>query len=179
MYINKNTPYFFAAICLFILLKLGFAVAGSNHLLFLLKPTTKLVDLLTGSTSSLLADSGYYNQKLNIIIDKSCSGFNFLLLSFLIIVYSFVRFLKRDSYKILAIPAALIVAYLLTIFVNSSRIIASIVVHVQTKRIVLDNQNLLHEAVGIITNLTFLVLFYCLLEKILNSKQKYAEPAKP
>jgi len=161
---------------LFILLKLGFVLAGNNELIFLLKPTTKLVGFLTGSTSIYVLDNGYYHSKLNIIIDKSCSGFNFWILCFLIVTYSLVRFFKKTSYKILAVPSALILAYPFTIFVNTSRIIASVVVHAQTKRAIFNYQ-IIHESVGIITNLTFLVLFYYLFEKTLNSKRKYAEPA--
>ena len=177
MYINKNTPYFLTAIGLFILLKFGFTLANNRDLLFLLQPTSKLVGFLTGSSSVYLLDNGYYNTKLNIIIDKSCSGFNLWILCFLLITYSLIRYLKKISHKILAIPVALTIAYLFTIFVNTSRIIASIVVHAQTKQVVNNYQSLIHEAVGIIINLTFLVLFYCLIEKILTSKRNYAKPA--
>lgn len=176
MQTNKNIPYYLTAIGLFILLKFAFTLANNNDLTFLLKPTDILVGLLTGSHSVYLADSGFYHDKLNILIDKSCSGFNFWILSFLTFTYLIVKYPNKPLHKILTIPIALFGAYLLTILVNTSRIFASIIVQIQTKNIFANQQHLIHEAVGIITNLTFLVLFYYLIEKFLIHKQHNAKP---
>lgn len=171
MQTNKNIPYYLTAVGLFILLKFSFKLADNNDFIFLLKPTDKLVGLLTGSHSVYLSDSGYYHEHLNIIIDKSCSGFNFWILCFLLFTYLTVKHFDKSLHKFLTIPTALIGAYLLTIFVNTSRIFASIIVQTQTKNIFLNQQLLIHEAVGIITNLTFLILAYILIEKLLNHKR--------
>jgi exosortase K len=162
---------------LFILLKFCFTLADDRHLTFLLKPTDELVGLLTGSRSVYLAGNGFYCDKLNILIDKSCSGFNFWILSFLVFVYPTVRYFDKPSHKILTVPAALTGAYALTVFVNASRIFASVIVHNQTKFLPAERQHLIHETVGIITNLSFLVLTYYLIEKILKHKQYNAKLA--
>lgn len=177
MQTNKNIPYYLTAVVLFILLKFGFTLADNDNLTFLLKPTDKLVGLLTGSHSVYLADKGFYHDKLNILIDKSCSGFNFWILCFLVFTYLTVKHLDKPLHKILTIPTALFGAYLLTIFVNTSRIFVSIIVQNQTKILFANQQHLIHEAVGIITNLTFLVLTYYLIEKILIHKQHNAKLA--
>jgi exosortase K len=163
------------AVGLFILLKFGFTLADNNDLTFLLKPTDKLFGLLTGSHSIYLSESGYFHENLNIIIDKSCSGFNFWVLCFLLFTYLTVKHFDKTLSKILTIPTALIGAYLLTIFVNTSRIFASIVVQTQTKGIFLNQQHIIHEAIGIITNLTFLILAYVLIEKLLIHKRYNAK----
>ena len=142
MQTNKNIPYYLTAVGLFILLKFGFTLAENNDLTFLIKPTNKLVGLLTGSKSVFISDSGYFNEHLNIIIDKSCSGFNFWILCFLLLTFLTVKYFGKTLNKILTIPSALIGAYLLTIFVNTSRIFASIVVQTQTKDILLNQQHL-------------------------------------
>jgi exosortase K len=165
------------AVGLFILLKFGFTVADNNDLTFLLKPTDKFVGLLTGSQSIYLADNGYYHNNLNVLIDKSCSGFNFWVLCFLIFTYLTVRYFDKHFHKTLTIPFALIGAYLLTIFVNTSRIFASIVAQTLTKNIFLNQQHIIHEAIGIITNLTFLILAYILIEKLLIHKRHNAKLA--
>ena len=172
---NKNIPYYLTAVGLFILLKFGFTHADNNDLTFLIKPTDKLVGLLTGSHSIYLSDSGYFHEHLNIIIDKSCSGFNFWVLCFLIFTYLTVKYSDENLSKILSIPCALIGAYLLTIIVNTSRIFASIVVQYQTKNIFLNQQHIIHEAIGIITNLSFLILVYILIEKILINRRHNAK----
>jgi len=172
---NKNILYYLTAVGLFILLKFGYTLADNSDLTFLIKPTDKLVGLLTGSHSIYLSESGYYNEHLNIIIDKSCSGFNFWILCFLLFTYLTVKYSDKTLNKILTIPTALIGAYLLTIFVNTSRIFASIVLQTQTKNIILNHQHILHEAIGIITNLTFLILAYVLIEKLLIHKRPNAK----
>jgi exosortase K len=173
---NKNIPYYLSGIGLFILLKLAFTFADNGDLTFLLKPTDKLLGLLTGSQSAYL-DTGYYHEKLNILIDKSCSGFNFGILCFLVFTFLTVRYFDKTLHKILTIPTALVSAYLLTIFVNTSRIFVSIIVQNQTKTILLNQQHLVHEAVGIITNLSFLILAYYLIEKHLIQKRHNAKLA--
>ncbi|MBN1181867.1 MAG: exosortase K [Bacteroidales bacterium] len=175
MQTNKNIPYYVTAAGLFILLKFSFTLADNNDLTFLIKPTDKLVGLLTGSHSVYLTDRGYYHENLNIIIDKSCSGFNFLILCFLLFTYMTVKHFDKTLSKIMTIPTALIGAYLLTIFVNTSRIFASIVVLAHTKNIFPNQQHIIHEAIGIITNLTFLILAYILIEKFLINKQHNAK----
>ena len=152
------------------LLKFGYTLADNNDLTFLLKPTDKLVGLLAGSQSIYLSENGYLHEHLNIIIDKSCSGFNFWILSFLLFTYLTVKHFDKTLSKILTIPTALIGAYLLTIFVNTSRVFASIFVQTHTKRILPNQQHIVHEAIGIITNLTFLILAYVLIEKLLIHK---------
>lgn len=170
MQTNKNLLYYLLSIGIFLLLKLGYTFADNNSLFFLLKPTDKLVSFLTGSSSVYLVSNGYYNDKLNILIDKSCSGFNFWILCFLVFTYLTIKYLDKPIHKILSIPAALFSAYCVTIFVNTSRIYASIIVQHQTKNILLNYQPLIHEAVGIITNLSFLILAFYLLEKFLTNK---------
>jgi len=174
---NKNIPYYLTAVGLFILLKFAFTLADNDDLIFLLKPTDKLVGLLTGSHSIYFADKGFYHDKLNILIDKSCSGFNFWILSFLVFTYLTVKYLDKPLHKILTIPTALLCAYVLTIFVNTSRIFASVIVQTQTKNFFANKQHLIHEAVGVITNLTFLVLTYYLIEKFLIHRQHNAKLA--
>ena len=161
---NRNIPYYFTAVGLFVLLKVGFTFADIGNLTFLLKPTDKLVGLLIGSQSVYIADYGFFHEKMNIVIEKSCSGFNFWILSFLVFAYLGLKYFDKHLHKILTIPTALLCAYLLTIFANSSRIIASIVVRNQTFGFFSDKQPIIHEMVGITTYFSFLVLVYILIE---------------
>lgn len=174
---SKNIPYYLTAAGIFISLKFGFKLADNNDLIFLLEPTNKLVGLLTGSHSAYLPDDGFYHDKLNILIDKSCSGFNFLILCFLVFTYSGVKHSDKSLHKILTVPTALLAAYPLTIFVTASRIFVSVVVQNQTRFFLTSLQHLIHEAVGVITNLSFLVLSYYLIEKFLINRRHNAKLA--
>ena len=175
MQTNKKIPYYLTAVGFFILLKFSFTLADNNDLTFLLKPTDKLVGLLTGSQSVYISNSGYIHEHLNIIIDKSCSGFNFWILCFLLFAYLTVKYFDKSLQKILTLPTSLFVAYVLTIFVNTSRIFTSIVVQNYTKGIFLNQQHIIHEAIGVTTNLTFLILAYIIIEKLLIHKRYNAK----
>ena len=170
MITNKNIPYYLAAAGLFILLKVGYTFAGNNDLIFLLKPTDKLVGLLIGSQSVYLADDGFFHEKINVVIEKSCSGFNFWVLCFLLFAYLGLKYVDKHLHKTLIMPTALLCAYALTIFANASRIATSIVVQNQTSGIFPDRQPLIHEIVGITTYFSLLVLAYFLIEKYLKHK---------
>jgi exosortase K len=170
----KNIFYYLVAIVIFILLKFGYTIANTNDLFFLLNPTDKLVGLLTSSKSIYFADEGFYYQNFNVIIEKSCSGFNFLLLCFSMICILALKYILNSLYKSLIIPVALVSAYLMTIFVNAFRIFASIVLQNHANPFLPKNSQLVvHEAIGIITNLFFLVIGYYLLERFLKNKTKY------
>ena len=167
---NKNIAYYLTAVGLFVLLKAGFTFAGNNDLIFLLKPTDKFVGLWMSSQSVYLAECGFFHENMNIVIDKSCSGFNFWVLCFLLFAYLGLKYVDKHLYKILTIPTALLCAYWLTVFANASRIVASIAVRNQTIGIFPDRQPLIHEIVGITTYFSFLVLTYYLIETIFKHK---------
>ncbi len=168
---NNNTPYYIAALGLGILLKLYYKILDVSDLTFILKPTNYLIGHLTGSTSVFIEDNGYFHEQLNIVIDKSCSGFNFWVLCFLLFAFLIVKHIHQRTVKILAIPLALICGYVTTLVVTTSRIFVSIVIQQHTENIIQSKHYLIHEAIGIITNLTFLILAYLLAEKLLKNKR--------
>lgn len=169
----KNTPFYFLALAIFLLLKVGYKFTDNDDLLFLLYPTDWLVGLLTGSASVYTPENGFFHGRLNMVVDKSCAGFNYWVLSFLLFTYLAVNHLKNNKEKASALFFALLGAYFFTIFVNASRIFVTIIVQPKTQHLLPNHQHLVHEAIGVVTNLTFLVLAYMLLEKILKRKQTH------
>lgn len=160
----------------FILLKFGYTVADNDELTFLLKPTDKIVGHLTNSHSIYFSGKGYYHNGLNILIEKSCSGFNFMLICFCMLTFLFLKYADKATFKLLIIPTSLVLSYFLTIFVNASRIFVSIIIQKQANNFLPKRPHLiLHEIVGVITNLTFLILIYILLERFLTNKYQNAK----
>jgi exosortase K len=174
----KNILYGLTAIGLFILLKYVFTFSTNDSLAFLLKPTDILISLLTGTKSIYISDKGYYYNSLNITIDKSCSGFNFWLLCFLMLTFLMMKYFTSHSKKMMTVLLALVSSYLFTIFVNTSRIFASIIMKAQGLTFSSTHHSILHEAIGIITNVTFLILAYYITERILNKLHFNAKPAE-
>ena len=176
MKIINKIPYYLFAVGIFILLKLSYSFVDNDDLTFLLKPVSNLIVLLTGSKSVYLPDIGYYHENLNIVVEKSCSGFNFWILCFIMLTFLSLKYFERSFHKVLIIPMALLASYFFTIFVNTSRIFTSIILQGQANNFLPSRPHyMLHEIVGIITNLAFLILIYILTQKILIKKPSHAK----
>ncbi|WP_107039144.1 exosortase K [Brumimicrobium mesophilum] len=172
---NKNILFYLTALGIFILLKLLYTLSETSDLLFILSPTNKIIELITGSQATFIIGEGYFYDKLNIIIDKSCSGFNFWLLCFLMLSFLSIKYFTSSLVKALMLLISFVGAYIFTVLVNSSRIFTSIII--EKKFHSLPNQSVIHEGIGIITNLTFLILIYLAVEKILQKRNSHANIA--
>jgi len=135
-----------------------------DQLFFILKPTNGLVEIFTGSPSFYDATIGYYYPNLNITIEKSCSGFNFWLLAFVLSAFVSLNYLQSKKAKAFIIPVMLVVSYLLTLFVNASRIVTSLAANSMTSAWYDHPVTWLHQAEGAFIYLMFLILFYSSLQ---------------
>ncbi len=158
---NKNNPYYLITISIFILLKFIYTLSTTNHLIFILKPTSALIGLITNSKGEFITESGYLHQKLAILINKSCSGFNFWILCFTMLAFLTFQFLEKKIYKIIALPILLFMTYILTVSVNTSRILFSIFIDNTIKNMTgYTKTNWLHQAEGVFIYLSFLIIIY-------------------
>jgi len=162
---NKNISYYILTAIIFAVLKYAYTLSSSDDLLFLLSPINKMIAIIT-SEYSTYTENGFFFKNLNISIDKSCSGFNLWLLIFAML--SFLGLQHINKHKIIIIPTALLIAYIVSTFINVSRIFASIVIQDKIKHILPNH--IIHEGIGIITNLTFLILIYVFTEKQLTKR---------
>jgi len=174
---NRNTIYYITAAGLFILLKFTYTFADTNDLAFLIAPSDKLVGLITGSQSVFIKDIGYYHNHLNIIIDKSCSGFNFMLICFLMLTFLSVKYFTKTLHKVATFCFSLFAAYLITILTNSFRILASLTASRLDFGQLNITKEILHEGLGIVTNLTVLVCIFLISEKLLKKNKSHAKLA--
>lgn len=168
---NNNIPFYIAAALIFIVLKFGFRLLDTKSLLFLLTPVSIVVEIATGTKAVYSPESGYYFKSLNIAIDKSCTGYNFGLLCFLMLYSLILKFCRTVFQKAGVLMVSMGMAFLLTILVNSCRIISSIAVAKLNSSSLFMDEHLAHQAVGILINLSFLILIYLSLNLILIKKQ--------
>ncbi len=167
---NKNLGYYLFAIGVFVLLKFWFGTFENDKLTFLLKPTNAIIELVTGTSAEYSSESGFYYHNFNFVIDKSCSGYNFLLLCFLMLYFQIIRYVKRHKYKFLLSFGCFALAYVLTILINSSRILISVVFQNASFAALNIDPGIIHESIGVVTYLSFLLITYVVIEKILNKK---------
>jgi len=122
---KNNIPFYIATGLIFILLKFKYRIMETDSLVWLLKPVSLLVEIMSGVKSIYLPGGGYYFEQLNMVINKSCSGFNFWLLCFLMLNCLGLKFCQAVFQKMGVLLTSIIVAYILTVLVNSCRIITS------------------------------------------------------
>lgn len=164
---KKDLIYYLLAIIVFVILKMSFTWTDNKDLDFLLGPTDNLISLATSSNSQIVDDGSYFHQRLNILIDKSCSGFNFLILCFLMLVFVSIKNVPDTNYKILIFPLVLVLSYFIAILVNSSRILFSVFINEFLASIEVVEYIWLHQAEGAFVYLFSLVLIYMSYEKLI------------
>lgn len=131
-----------------------------EYSVWLLKPTTIWVEQITGLNFDFLQNEGYVcTQTLPItIIDKSCSGLNFWLMSFLLgafVLHKKVTDLWRFFYFFIAVFG---LAWLVTIIANTGRIVISIKFLPSLIPYIEYSQS--HLLLGIFIYVTMLILYY-------------------
>jgi exosortase K len=163
------------AFLFFIGMKFWYKNAETQDVDFILRPTNLMVELLTGSEAIYSAERGFFHSKWNISIEKSCSGFNFIMLCFLMFSFYILPKIENKIKQIIAFPMMIFVAWFLTVFVNSSRILLAL----KTKNIDFSftgqNPAAIHEMQGILVYLTYLIVFYLTMIYIF---QKYFSTSK-
>ncbi|RSK33894.1 exosortase K [Hymenobacter metallilatus] len=147
-------PYYAAALAVFLAAKLLYAHATTAEVRFLLAPTNALVSLVLNSPSEFDATRGYVHAGRHLVIDKSCAGGAFWLLSWLLLALTWLH--RGGPHPGRALPALVAVSFGLTLLVNTARIVGAVAV----QGVVPEPPAWLHEAQGALVYLFFLVASY-------------------
>jgi exosortase K len=110
------------------LLKLHYSTAGSDDLLWVLLPTSLMVELFTGINFLYESGSGFVSMSENLIIAPACAGVNFLIIIFCMSSFNHIHKFKEIKNKYKSILTHLVIAYVYTILTNAVRIITGIVI---------------------------------------------------
>ncbi len=164
MKLGKNTLFYFLAACIFLALRQIAVEADIRFFYFLLKPVAGMLEIFSGAQRIATIEGAFLFSDFNVLIDRSCAGFNFMILSFLMMVCMLIQHSNTITKKIVAFPLSLLAAYLLTILVNMSRILVAILVQ---HKLAFDHPSM-HMAIGIFIYLSSLILCYQALHLFLN-----------
>lgn len=145
-------------------LKLYSSQAGSNELIWILRPTAWWTSILSGFTFTYEQGVGYVNHSLRFIIAPACAGLRFLMIACLMLIWSFVHRLdsrkKQLHWTLLSLPASC----LITIFVNGIRITLSIILPPLLQKPESITKNItsgqLHTAIGTLVYFLSLLALY-------------------
>jgi exosortase K len=176
---NGRFIYYAAIAILFIALKLWYVTAGNEALQVFLAPVSNTISIITNTSASFSNETGYYYPALGIVIDKSCSGYNFWLLCCVMLSVITVPYIQRHRNALAAFPAIMLLCYLLTCFVNTARILFALLLTRIFPSLPASQQRIVHEAEGVFIYLSFLIIVYLLFQYCLKRlKYPNAKPAQ-
>jgi exosortase K len=149
-------------------LKYYYSQARSDGLAWMLGPTAGLVEYISGISFEKEADTGFISHTHQIIIAPACAGVNFFIIAFCMAVFSGIHHIEHKPRKFLWLAASAASAYLLTIFVNATRIIVSIYFYTTDIYSEWITPERVHRLEGTLIYFFFLCLFYTIMKKGLN-----------
>lgn len=145
-------------------LKAFYSSATADDLLWILTPTTVLVELLSGRQFEFESYAGYMSSDHRFVIAVPCAGVNFLITAFLMLA---LRRLWRERFQPATwffLPLAAILAYVGTLLANTTRIWFALEMQAQSAWVTWLTANQLHRLEGIVVYFFFLMLLFFLTE---------------
>ena len=160
---NRIAQWVVVLLCAFGL-KSYYSTASVDELRWILAPTKALVEVVSGESFEFESHAGYMNEDRSFLIAASCAGVNFLITAFLMLS---IRKLLRDRSRRIEwrfIPAAGLIAYLVTLAANTVRISVAIPLHRMPSQTAWLNPDQLHRLEGIAIYFGFLLLLFVVSE---------------
>lgn len=146
-------------------MKWFYATASVDELRWILWPTTKLVEFMTGARFAFESRAGYMNGEHTFVIAAACAGVNFLITAFVMIG---LRKLWREriqttSWRFISITA--VIAYGATIITNAVRISLALQMLKERQPTGWLSPGELHRIEGILVYFGSLLLLFVLTEE--------------
>ncbi len=107
-------------------LKLSYSRAAAEDLAWILGPTAQAVGWLRGETLTLSPGAGWMAPDGSYVIAPACAGVNFMILVLVVSVLGFAHRLRSPGQRLSWWAGSLLGAYVLTIAVNTLRILAAV-----------------------------------------------------
>lgn len=178
-FINKKSVCICVTLMIAFVLKLFYPAANTEDVKLFVQPTAEIVSIV--NNESFIHDArGFYFPQLNVLIDKSCSGFNFFIIALCVFV-SIVPYhvLTKRQCSILML-SLVVVTYVITICVNTSRIVVAMFMLKLEPSMPWITQPWVHEAEGALVYLFALLGAYLIITHYLNKHNLlYAKRSQP
>lgn len=147
-------------------LKFAYSRSSVNELVWVLGPTTSLVEIVTGEEFKFESYAGYMSRDQSFLIADSCSGVNFMIVAFLVLAAIKMRKGWNDTAGWSFLPIAAFVAYGTTLVANTVRIAVAMRQHRMYPDMIWVNPEQMHRFEGIFIYFGFLVLLYLVAENL-------------
>ncbi len=174
---RSHSPFLWLAAA-FLLFKFWQHRLGIAELQFLLYPIKIAIELVTGAKAQYLPNEGYVFNDLNCVIGESCSGLNFLFISWCTLSSLILLYFPYRKNRGLALLCTVIASYFLTLFANTARILGAIILLRISVLFPWFRATWLHQAEGILVYFSLLFLsciaFYYWIQKNTRKNEKPA-----
>lgn len=144
-------------------IKYCYSKADCNDLSWILTPTARWVGILGRISFEYHPETGYVSHGLRFIIAPSCSGVQFMIITFATLLYSFAHHIGFRAGRYCWVGLCLGISYLFTVFLNGIRIVLSVYLPYsragQLLRRLLTGEQL-HTIIGIIIFVSGLLTIY-------------------
>jgi exosortase K len=164
----KNLLFLGLGLMIAVGLKYYYRQAGANDLLWILQPTTALVQAIIGMDFVHESGMGFVSGNHRIIIAPACAGINFLIIAFCMAYFSFAHYFLSSRSKALWLAASGASAYGMTLLVNSARITVSIYTYGAGIQYGWLTPERIHRLEGVIIYFLGLILLQALLKRIVH-----------
>lgn len=153
------------------LLKHHYSQASADELRWILAPTSWLTSLVLRAEFAFRPGEGYLSREHSVLISPACAGVNFVIVAFVSLVLAFGPRFSGWSKGLAWLMASSVVAYLVTVLVNTTRISASIAVaHLAAQQLGLTFQSV-HRLIGIVAYVTGLSVLCLTVQVWLSSRE--------
>lgn len=146
-------------------LKLYYSAAGVGGLSWILWPTTRLTELVTGTQFEFESYAGYMSGDRTFLIAPACAGVNFLIAAFAMLALSRLWLRRRQGISWGFLPAAAVLAYIATIIANTVRISSAMWLNAARPDIAGLGRDEIHRLDGILIYFGSLLLLYEVTER--------------
>ncbi len=157
-------------------LKYHYSRANADDLVWILGPTSGLVEVLSGIPFEKEIGAGYINREYRMIIAPACAGVNFLIAAFCVTICSFIHKIGCYPLKYVWIAISCVSAYLVTLIANASRILLTMLVYQSGFAVYWLTSDQLHRLEGIVVYVCFLCVYYAFLNWLVEHRKTFLLP---
>ena len=153
-------------------LKSFYSRAGFDDLQWVLAPTTRLVEWLTGASFELEAGRAFLCRDRLYEIVPACAGVNFLIAAFCSLACGLVHTRTTVLSRLAWIPASALAAYAVTVLANATRIAIAIRLHDAGASLGPLTPERLHTAAGVAVYFAFLCALFALGARLTGARRE-------
>jgi len=146
-------------------LKQFYSTASANDLSWILWPTARLTELITGTQFTFESYSGYMSADRSFLIASACAGVNFLIAAFLMFTLRKLWDRRDTGVRWRYFPFAVILGYTVTVVANTIRISSALWLNASRARVGGLDHDEIHRLDGIFIYFGCLLLLFVVSEK--------------